>query len=377
MFSCTANAYFYPKSYIASREQFKSLQPRILKIFSNARLGEVLISKDDDTSYTMDYFYIPQKESKINLLIITSGIHGAEAFTGAAIQIDFLASSLKQEWLDEMGFLVVHALNPYGYHQKTRVDQFNIDLNRNMSATAKDLNSTNKSYKKLERFLNPKGLLVISYWQDIKLFAKSIWYLLTIGRKEIAQAALGGQYYKPDGIYFGGNKRQTNSAKLQQLLLKYGNEYKNIFLIDLHTGYGERGKLHFFANSKTFEMNGLTNLFEGYDIDLGSDKDFYETTGGMDSLLIETFKQKELVIPMTFEFGTMDSQTTLGGFWSLRNIIFENQGRLHGYANQQSREKINKDFAEMFNPSSVTWRDQVVGDGVKNLEVLSERITKI
>jgi hypothetical protein len=44
---------------------------------------------------------------------------------------------------------------------------------------------------------------------------------------------------------------------------------------------------------------------------------------------------------MVFEFGTLDSQTTMGSIKSLHNLIVENQGVHHGYKTKKDELKIN------------------------------------
>jgi hypothetical protein len=66
------------------------------------------------------------------LLAISSGIHGVEGFAGSAIQHQLLA----EQWdgLDlpgDTGLLLVHAVNPYGFAELRRVNENNVDLNRN------------------------------------------------------------------------------------------------------------------------------------------------------------------------------------------------------------------------------------------------------
>jgi len=78
--------------------------------------------------------------------------------------------------------------------------------------------------------------------------------------------------------------------------------------------------------------------------------------------------------PIIFEFGTLNSQKTLGSIRSLHNMILENQGFHHGYKNDRTAEKIKLQFREMYYPSSPEWRTKVIVD---SREVLTQVLEKL
>ena len=373
IFPTISPAYFYPESYIESRDKFNSLAEELKLKHPNLITEALTLPTQTKAHLTIDTLYLPQNGKPDKLLILTSGIHGVEAFTGAAIQIEWLTQFFKKDWLDHMGVLVVHAVNPYGFHFERRVDEANIDLNRNMSASERHFFWYSLAYEKFEPYLNPKTQLKTGWWSDLKLFAQSIVKLITYGKKKITQIAVGGQYQNPKGIYFGGKEVRPNSKLLRTLFKKIGTSYDKILHIDLHTGYGERGTLHFFSSRDAIKLKGFDQLFSGYQIDSGSDDDFYKTSGNFDRFTMKVFKDKEIVIPMTFEFGTLDSQTILGGFYSLRNMIYENQAHHYGYADSSSEKQQKKDFLNMFNPSDKKWRDKVLRDGTETITRVVDR----
>ncbi len=379
LFSTHTLAFFYPESYLESRSHFKQIQEKLIeKGFTDLASISLKVPSDKNKDLTIDGFYIPQKgEVKERLMIVTSGIHGVEAFTGAAIQFEFIERYLKPELLESTGLLIIHSVNPYGFHFHRRVDEDNVDLNRNFSATDDHFQTKLKGYAKFENFVNPQGPAKAGKFSDLFLFAKSLWKLVVYGRQQIAQIAVGGQYQNPKGIYFGGDQTQTNAVLIFQVFNSFGKDYSKILHIDLHTGYGERGKLHFFSSKKVMALPGFDLIFKGFDIDAGSDDNFYETSGSFDQFTLMTFPNKDVVIPMTFEFGTMDSQTILGGFYSLRNLIRENQGFQYGYKSDDAEKKIKKDFMEMFNPSDKAWREKVVNSGSSTLNTVLDRFSKL
>ncbi len=372
-----AGADFYPTSYEQSRQHFLQL-PDQFQTVRGLKIYNQRVPSQNTEPLFIDALYLPQQaEIKTNLVIITSGIHGVEAFTGAAIQSRFLTKTFKKEWLNNTGFLIVHSVNPYGFKFLRRVDEDNVDLNRNVGADAELFRRKSHSYEEFESYLNPQHPVKSGFWSDARLFLKSLVKLVSHGKKKITQIAVGGQYQNPKGIYYGGNKVQANSYLLQYIFTSAGQPYRNILHIDLHTGYGERGRLHFFSNPKAKELPGFAEIFKGFSIDSGSDQDFYETSGSFERLTLKVFHDKNIVIPMTFEFGTMDSQTIMGGFYSLRNMIYENQGVHHGYKTENDKDTVKKDFLDMFNPSDQSWRQKVLSQGTETLDTVVQRFQSL
>lgn len=378
LFTLQAFAQFYPQSYTQSREHFLELAEEFKLANPEVELHRLDVPTATQLRLTTDALFIPQNNGKTErLLIVTSGTHGIEAFTGAALQFDLLTQYFDRSWLDHTAFLIVHAVNPYGYEFKRRVNENNVDLNRNFSAAKEHFESEILLYDKFDDFLNPKEPLSASMLHDIGLFIQSLKKLFFYGKKKITQIAVGGQYQNPKGIYFGGKEPQDNTILIKNLFSKIGNPFEKILHIDLHTGYGERGKLHLFSDRKLAEAAGFNKIFEGFAIDFGADKDFYKTSGDFGSMTFSLFAEKEVIIPMTFEFGTLDSQTIMGGFKSLRNMIYENQGHQFGFENPDSEKRTKRLFQEMFNPSDQSWREKVFKQSKESFQKIIKRFIKI
>ena len=103
----------------------------------------------------------------------------------------------------------------------------------------------------------------------------------------------------------------------------------------------------------------MNKVFNGYKIDGGTKGNFYTTTGDFPAFVDSIFQRKK-TIAMTFEYGTLDSQTTLGAIESLRRSTAENQGVQFGYESESDKIIANQDFMNMFNPSDKKWRKKVL-----------------
>lgn len=320
---------YFKDTYEASREAFL--------VLAKASGGEVR-SHQVSTDLSFESLYLPPKGEKEKLLILTSGIHGIEGFTGSALQRYYLEHFRDSKY----GVLIIHGINPYGFKNKRRVTQNNVDLNRNFDISPELFQIKNPGYEKVLPFLNPK-----TPYSKLSFHALAIFNILKYGMESLRKAILSGQYQFPDSIFFGGNAFEPQVSLIQKEVLERGEGYQNILLVDLHTGYGQRGKLHLFGDrSKYIDQNHMNEVFQGLSVDYGSEKDFYAVTGGFTVFLAKIFHGKAKYAGICFEFGTIDSHKTKGSLDSLYRMINEKQDRAQ--------------YQEMFYPSSPEWRRSVV-----------------
>ena len=66
-----------------------------------------------------------------HLLILVSGTHGVEGFAGSGAQVAMIEGLRFAALPARTAVLVVHAINPYGFAWLRRVNEDNVDLNRN------------------------------------------------------------------------------------------------------------------------------------------------------------------------------------------------------------------------------------------------------
>ena len=102
-------------------------------------------------------------------------------------------------------------------------------------------------------------------------------------------------------------------------------------------------------------------MFKDYVIDWQDpEEEIYEYTGGFRDYVGKLISKDKKYIQMTFEFGTLNSQTTMGAIRSVQNMILENQGIHYGYASDREEDIVKKRFRGMFFPSSKIWRSEVI-----------------
>ena len=92
-------------------------------------------------------------EEHAHAIVISSGLHGVEGFAGSAIQRQCIANGVPEGYR----LVLIHALNPFGMACSRRVNENNVDLNRNFCASPEEFSGASDGYKMLEPFLNPTG----------------------------------------------------------------------------------------------------------------------------------------------------------------------------------------------------------------------------
>ena len=117
--------------YTDTRQQFLAAAnnaPRLL--YCNAH--ELPVCAPDDSALFTDCAWIGSDGAK-KVLVVISGTHGVEGFTGSAIQADFLQQLTSKHWqlADDTAVLLIHGLNAWGMAWLRRCEQTGVDLNRN------------------------------------------------------------------------------------------------------------------------------------------------------------------------------------------------------------------------------------------------------
>lgn len=363
---------YYLTNYNSARENFINKSEEIIKEHPNAQMFSFKVPSKIDDDLTINALYIPSQKTE-RLLILSSGIHGIEGFVGSAIQTMFMDKFLNDSLLETTGVLFLHSMNPYGFKYLRRVTENNVDLNRNSSTKDSLYDTVNESYPKVNSFINPTKKVDVSKCADRCFFLRSMNLIRKESIPVLRQAILQGQYQFPEGLYFGGKDFEPQIKFLKPFLDSICKPYKLVMEIDLHTGYGERGVLHLFPNPVPENIKKLVEtIYSGYHIDWGDNEDFYIVSGDFINYMGE-INQNKKYIPMTFEYGTLNSQTTIGSIKSLHRMVMENEGFHYGYKSSRDSLKVNKKFIEMYFPSSEKWREQVMRETVEMFQTILPR----
>ena len=85
---------YFHESYEKNREQFMRLATALQKQFSDVEIAKHLVKSDIDSDLSIDTVYIPAQNKAKRLLIMSSGVHGIEGFTGSAVQRYYMSEVL-------------------------------------------------------------------------------------------------------------------------------------------------------------------------------------------------------------------------------------------------------------------------------------------
>ncbi|MBI3395781.1 MAG: DUF2817 domain-containing protein [Spirochaetia bacterium] len=265
---------FFKETYDESRAAFREGCSALAAKIPGTQSMSFRIESRRVKGLTIDACRVPSAKSD-RLLIVTAGIHGGEGFASAAVERHLMQSLPGRALRPEI--LLVHGINAFGMKVFRRVTENNVDLNRNFDVKPDLFQEKNEGYKEVNPLLNPQGPADLSS-STYRLFAlRAISNIVSKGMGKLRQAVLQGQYDIPKGIYYGGNAFEQQKGILEPLFKTAGQGKAIAVIVDLHTGYGERGICHLFPNPPANEqVRTLTNtLFQGYQIDWGDQGDFY------------------------------------------------------------------------------------------------------
>ncbi|HEY8986952.1 MAG TPA: M14 family metallopeptidase [Streptomyces sp.] len=172
------------------------------------------------------------------LLVAVSGTHGVEGFCGSACQTRVLLGEgvARRATGPATGVLLVHALNPYGFAYLRRVNEDNIDLNRNFVDHTAPPHS--EAYEAVHPRLVPAD---DDTFVPGELVARLTALRDRLGPQHLQEAVTHGQYRHPDGLFYGGTAPVWSRRVFETIVAEEIAGAAHVGYIDLHTGLGERG----------------------------------------------------------------------------------------------------------------------------------------
>lgn len=303
--------------------------------------------------------FIPEKKEK--LLCIMTGLHGIEAYVGDFLLKEFVDKQLENIDLKTTHVVIVHNINPYGMKYKRKVNENNIDLNRNFITDFTAL-PPNNGYNTNKKFFLPKKLSSSYTGECIKFYGKAIKLALTSSKKELKEATLIGQYEFKNGFFYGGKKPEKSTQIMMDLydkLAKFG--YKQSIYLDLHTGFGPKYQMSIINSpDETRSVEELKKIFNYPLIQNADGDDFYKINGDMINYL-NTIINLDTDYATCFEFGTIGNALN-DEIKSLRMMIQENSIYHFHNKDEEIFKRIKKDFEELYMPDEKKWLEKVVLD---------------
>lgn len=303
-----------------------------------------------------------------NLVVVLTGLHGIEGFCGSGSLVGLLEQGIVKERRSDTAIMLVHALNPYGFAHLRRVNEDNVDLNRNFIDHGKPF-PRNDEYRKLHASLLPEcweGPSRDAAERALRLYEE------TNGYDNFISAVTRGQYEFADGLFYGGRSPAFSNSLWLLLLSQHASQRRRVGVIDIHSGLGPRGygEIQFergpldpeYQRAQTWYRGEVTTAENG-------SSSSAEITGYSAVAVSETLPSVECTC-VTLEFGTVEVGQVLtalrGDHW------------LHAKApyDERLKRRIKQEMRDAYYCDDVAWKRDVVDRTVevfrRSLQGLSE-----
>jgi predicted deacylase len=348
---------YYSADYFAARKRFlaactkSGLQHYALHIHARSPRPEPL---------TID-IAIAGAKKPTTALVLSSGVHGVEGLFGSAVQLAFLERfALHRDLPLGAAVVLIHAVNPFGFAWQRRLNEENVDLNRNFLLPDEPYAGSPPLAGEFRRAMTPgRPRRGFGFWT-----ARMAFLALRYGIRSFWETLPVGQYDYPDWLYYGGGGPTQSLRALELFLPTLLDEANEVVHLDFHTGLGRWAKCELLV-PKCDERDNCAWWIEHFETDMVRKvKSFthpYELRGGFGPWLRALFPHCQYRYA-TAEFGTYSPLRVISALaeelrWHAELDI---ESPLHS-----SRQKL----ADMFVPRSRRWRTKALRTGV----VLAER----
>lgn len=288
-----------------------------------------------------------------SLLVVLSGMHGVEGFCGSGCQVAFLHDQSVTAAIMKGGVavLLVHAVNPYGFSHLRRVNEDNVDINRNFLDFSKP-QSPNAAYAAIHSIVVPDA------WPPAAANNAAIGrYLADHGMLALQAAVSRGQCEFADGLFYAGRAPAWSNVVLRDVLARHGSGRARLGWIDVHTGLGPWGhgeKIHsgpdeaaMIARARAWFGGDVTSFYDGSSASA-------ELNGVSFAAALDACPQAEFT-GIGLEFGTQSEEAV---FQALRA---EQWLANHPQAGEPLRQAIKRQMRAAFEDERDVWKAMVYG----------------
>ncbi len=317
------------------------------------------LTAPDGSALYIDVALLGPADAK-RVLVVSSGTHGVEGFAGSALQLGLLQQGFHEQIPDDLRLVMIHAINPWGFSHLRRVNEANVDLNRNFLDHSRP-HPVNPGYDALATVAAPESL---SYWANGLALARLGWFVLIQGKPALKKAVSQGQYSHPQGLFYGGSSATWSNQTVTDIVRKHLSSARRVFFIDVHTGLGEYGAAEIimnvplkdpaYARARACWGKELRSTLEGESVSV-------HIHGSLKQAIPKMLPHSE-VTAVSLEFGTVQP---LSVFWSLRA---ENWLQYHATKEQPERERIQSGLLTTFYPRDEGWKQEVWRKGKSVVE---------
>lgn len=286
-----------------------------------------------------------------SVLLIVSATHGVEGFAGSALQSRWLLEEAATR-PEGVRICLVHAFNPHGFAWVRRVNEDNVDLNRNFIDWDRPP-PHNDEYQRLARTIVPEGW---SPQEQEQTLVELMAYLEEVGMQRLQAMVSGGQYHDPNGVFYGGAGQTWSSRWLSEWTANNLDAVTSLGVLDLHTGLGERGTAQLIgSNPPDSPAHKRATEWFGTVVPMGGADSVSASLEGDWLGKIAELAEPAQVTAVAIEYGTIDSISVLQ---ALRADAW-----LHAYGNPTGPDSpaIKAQVRAAFAGDEPEWADAIWG----------------
>ena len=306
----------------------------------------------DGEDLTIDVAITPGIHTE-GALVISSGLHGVEGFVGSAVQLALLrAWSARRETLPAIRCVFLHGLNPFGFAWRRRVNEMNVDLNRNLLLDGESFSGSPAGYSRLNDLLNPQR--APSRWEPVTL--KFLLAIARYGMPALKQSIASGQYDYQQGLFYGGDRPSRTHEILSTHYDRWLADSRRVMHLDFHTGLGAWATCKLLIDYPLSESQHqrLSRCFGPAAFECTHTPNVaYRTRGSFGQWCVARNRSRDYLYAAV-EFGTYNPLRVLAG------LRAENQAHHWGRPETPSTERVKQQLVEFFCPRTESWRTTVV-----------------
>ncbi len=313
-----------------------------------------------------DVAYLGRNDAK-KLLVLVSGTHGVEGPFGSACQTAWLSQNSPWQLADDTAVLVIHLINPWGTAWQRRVNEDNVDLNRNFI-------DWQKGAPKNERYAALHDALVCHAWEgperDRAQEAFEAAKRQHGGYAGLAPIIEAGQYDFPDGLFYGGDGPVWSNRTLNEILSTFAQQAEQVVVFDLHTGAGPYGypALLSVAENEHAGLDwgrqifgpALSVVVTGTNATTGTG--IAATATGYVSAAVRHALPQARVLPLVVECGTLDGATVSDA------VQADNWLHLFGKVDTPLGAKIKQTLRAAFIPEDADWQGTCLATALRHFD---------
>ena len=290
------------------------------------------------------------------VLMTLSGTHGVEGFYGSTCQTERLYELAERGLPDDVAVMMIHLINPWGTAWGRRVNEDNVDLNRNYLDFSAVL-PRNERYEMIHEIYTCCDIDGVVRQRADALEAAQVKSLGWSGYQSIVGA---GQYVHADGLYYGGQRETWSNRTLRTIVQRFLHSAQIAIGFDLHTGAGAFGHpmLMAIAESSYPALADAGSLYGPwlYTLLTGASAETSETgvvtraTGYTSQALIDALPETHFM-QLVIECGTYPEAIM---HTALRN---DHWVHLYGDPGDVRGKQIKQALFECFLPTDGDWRE--------------------